>query len=265
MRISHPLLQKTAALATSTAVRAWMSTLDYQVAYYDKRVDQSQPEHDGRQRIYAFFVPLYMRGHCETSMLVSRHRDGEFIVRVGQHMGFEFVRGSTTRGGVSALLEMRDRSRHRHLAITPDGPKGPRRVMAPGAVFLASRLAMPLVMIALGYDRPWRARSWDRFALPRPFSRARAIVSPQMDIPPDVDRAGLEHYRQEAEKMLNGLTIEAESWAESGGRKTAGEPLKPQGTRRKLLRRDESHGCRTVRSTSKQPEGCAPTSSARVS
>src|SRR5262245_28907039 len=120
MRISHPLLQKTAALATSTAVRAWMSTLDCQVAYYDKRVDQSQREHDGRQRIYAFWheymlFPLYMRGHCEISMLVSRHRDGEFIVRVGQHMGFEFVRGSTTRGGVSALLEMRDRGRHRHL------------------------------------------------------------------------------------------------------------------------------------------------------
>ena len=116
MRINHPLINKLGALATSTAVRAWMSTLDCQIAYYDRRVDQSQPEHDGRQRIYVFWheymlFPLYMRGHCDISMLVSRHRDGEFIVRVGQHMGFEFVRGSTTRGSVSALLEMRDRSR----------------------------------------------------------------------------------------------------------------------------------------------------------
>ena len=56
--------------------------------------------------------------------------------------------------------------------------------MAPGAVFLASKLEMPLVTIAMGYDRPWRAGSWDRFAVPRPFSRARAIISPQMHIPP---------------------------------------------------------------------------------
>src|SRR5688500_9202849 len=170
-----------------------MATLECQVAYYDPVVDPTREEYDGRQRIYVFWheyllLPLYMRGHCNLSMLVSRHRDGEFIARVGQHMGFEFVRGSTTRGGVSALLEMRDRSRKMNLAVTPDGPKGPRRVMAPGAVFLASRLNMPLVIIAIGYDRPWRAGSWDRFALPRPFSRARAIVGPQIEIPSDVDR-----------------------------------------------------------------------------
>jgi lysophospholipid acyltransferase (LPLAT)-like uncharacterized protein len=237
MRITHPLIHKVAGLATSMAVRAWMSTLDCQVAYYDKSVDQTQREHDGRQRIYVFWheymlFPLYMRGHCDTSMLVSRHRDGEFIVRVGQHMGFDFVRGSTTRGSVAALLEMRSRSRHLNLAITPDGPKGPRRVMAPGGVFLASRLELPLVAIAMGFDRPWRAKSWDRFAVPRPFSRARAIVSPQILIPRDVDREGLEHYRVEVEKLLNRLTLEAEAWAESGLRKSAGEPLRPQHARK---------------------------------
>jgi lysophospholipid acyltransferase (LPLAT)-like uncharacterized protein len=251
MRIHHPLIPKLGALATSAVVRAWMSTLDCQAAYYDPCVDPTQPEHDGRQRIYVFWheyllFPLYMRGHCNLSMLVSRHRDGEFIVRVGQHMGFQFVRGSTTRGGAAALLEMRERSRSMNLAVTPDGPKGPRRVLAPGAVFLASKLQMPLVAIAMGYDRPWRARSWDRFAVPRPFSRGRAIIGPQMHIPADLDRDALEHYRLEAESMLNRLTLEAEAWAENGTRRRECRPLKRQQARGHL-RRDAAHSASSTR------------------
>ncbi len=70
-----------------------------------------------------------------------------------------------------------------------------------------------------GYDRPWRFKSWDRFAVPRPFSRARAVVSPMLHIPPNLDRDGIEHYRRETERMLNRLTLEAEAWAEAGTRK----------------------------------------------
>ena len=255
MRITNPLIHRLAALGTSTLVRAWIGSLDAQVAYYDPVVDQARREHDGRQRIYVFWheymlFPLYMRGHCNISMLVSRHRDGEFIVQVGNMMGFEFVRGSTTRGSVSALLEMRDRSREMNLAITPDGPKGPRRVMAPGAVFLASKLQMPLVAIAMGFDRPWRAGSWDRFALPRPFSRGRAILGPEMHIPADLDRDGLEHYRCEAEKMLNRLTLEAETWAETGNRLIEGRPLKREQVRSHLIRPDRPHGVRRGRPSS---------------
>lgn len=252
MRINHPLFHRFGALGASTLVRAWIGTLDAQVAYYDPVVDQAHAKYDGRPRIYVFWheymlFPLYMRGHCNTAMLVSRHRDGEFIAQVGKLMGIDFVRGSTTRGGASALLEMRERGSSMNLAITPDGPKGPRRVLAPGAVFLASKLQMPLVTIAVGYHRPWRARSWDRFALPRPFSRGRAVLSPEMHIPADLDREGLEHYRQEVERMLHRLTLEAETWAETGRQQAASQPLKPQASRLHLWRRHAPHPFRARR------------------
>ena len=102
---------------------------------------------------------------------LSRHRDAEILSHAAHHLGFEFVRGSTNRGGVAALRELLAKSRTMHLTITPDGPRGPRRQLAPGCVYLASKLGLPLVVMGYGYDRPWRVRSaWDQFAIPRPYS-----------------------------------------------------------------------------------------------
>jgi len=75
---------------------------------------------------------------------------------------------------------------------------------------------MPIVAMGFGYSNPWRLGSWDRFAIPKPYSHARAVVSPAMVIPPNLDRDGVEHYRLKVESMLNRLTLEAEAWAEAG-------------------------------------------------
>jgi len=79
---------------------------------------------------------------------------------------------------------------------------------------------MPLVVCGFAYDRPWRLGSWDRFAIPRPFSRARTVLSPEIHVPPKLSRVGREHYRQRVERLMNRLTADAEAWAESGTRKT---------------------------------------------
>lgn len=223
MKIDAPWIQRVGGLLSSAAVRAWMGTLDYKVAYYDPAVDPIFPECRG-QKIYIFWheyilFPLFLRGHCNFAMLLSRHRDAEILSHAAHHLGFEFVRGSTNRGGVAAIRELLRRSKQMHLTITPDGPRGPRRRLAPGAVFLASKLGLPLVVMGYGYDRPWRARSWDRFAVPRPFSRARAVPSGEIFIPPNLDRDGLEHFRVKIETLLNALTLEAEAWAASGAAK----------------------------------------------
>jgi hypothetical protein len=89
-------------------------------------------------------------------------------------------------------------------------------VLAQGPIYLSSKLRMPLVAMGFGYNAPWRLPTWDRFALPKPYSRARAVVSPAMVIPADLDRAGVEHYRLRVEHLLNRLTCEAEAWAEAG-------------------------------------------------
>jgi lysophospholipid acyltransferase (LPLAT)-like uncharacterized protein len=232
VRLESPWLNKVAALLGTAAVRHWMATLDYKVAYYDRSVDPVFPECRG-QKIYIFWheyilFPFYLRGHCNLAMLLSRHRDAEILSHAARMMGFDFVRGSTNRGGVAALRQLLWKSRRMSLAITPDGPRGPRRRLAPGAVYLASRLQLPLVAMGFGYDRPWRANSWDRFAIPRPCSRARAIPSPALHVPPDLDRDGLEHYRRKIEALLSRLTEEAEGWAASGALSLRQSPLRRQ-------------------------------------
>lgn len=222
MKDQTPLWMRTAGLAAAAGIRAWMNTLEYQALFYDRGVDGIYAA--ARPRIYVFwheyiFLPLALRGHCNITMLLSKHGDADILFRLAHHMGFECVRGSTYRGGASALLELSRMGKQTHLAITPDGPRGPRRELAPGAVYLASRLGLPIVPMGLGYDRPWRAKSWDRFAVPRPGSRARGIVGPEIEIPPHLDREALEQRRLAVERLLNDLTAEAEAWAETGQRR----------------------------------------------
>ncbi|MBI1900108.1 MAG: lysophospholipid acyltransferase family protein [Planctomycetia bacterium] len=242
MRINSPLLQKTIGLLGAMAVARWMRTLDYRAAYYDPTVDPVNPD-CGRQMIYVFWheymlLPVHMRGHCNLAMLLSRHRDAELLARVARHLGFDFIRGSTNRGSISALREMVRRSGKMNLAITPDGPRGPRRVMAAGAIYVASRLQMPIVTMGMGVDRPWRLRSWDRFAIPRPFSRARGVIGPPIVLPPDLDRDGVEHYRAKVDEMLNRLTREAEVWAASGSRKAEEQIVRREPARHLHLKAD---------------------------
>ncbi len=231
-------LNRLCGFLAATAVRSWMSTLDYKVAYYDRSVDPVDPQYDG-QKIYIFWhenilMPLYMRGNCNLAMLLSRHRDADILSETAYRMGFEFVRGSTFGGGSSAIRELLRRSRSMNLTITPDGPRGPRRRLAQGPVYLASKLGLPLVLLGMGYDRPWRLGSWDRFAIPRPFSRGRAVISPAITIPPDLDRDGLEHYRLRIETLLTRLTDEAEAWAVAGTPKIGQVTVSPQPSGRRL-------------------------------
>jgi lysophospholipid acyltransferase (LPLAT)-like uncharacterized protein len=202
-----------------------MSTLDYRAVFYDRSVD---PALDiGPPRIYIFWhenilAPLYQRGHCNLVMLLSQHPDADILERVAFYFGFECVRGSTQRGGTRAIWEMAHRGRYQHLTMTPDGPRGPRRRLAPGPIYLASRMQLPLVVMGFGYDRPWRMKSWDRFAVPRPFSRARAVIGPPLMLPRDLSRDAIERCGQHVEQLLNDFTTEAEAWAAAGSRK-AGE------------------------------------------
>jgi lysophospholipid acyltransferase (LPLAT)-like uncharacterized protein len=226
-------VMKLGGLITAEATRAWMSTLDYRAAFYDHSVDPALGI--GGPRIYIFWhenilAPLYLRGHCRLTMLLSQHSDADILARIAYHFGFDCVRGSTYRGGARAIWELFERSRRQHLTMTPDGPRGPRRKLAQGPIYLASRLQLPLVVMGFGYDRPWRVRSWDRFAVPRPFSRARAIIGAPLMLPRDLKRADMERCRQRVENLLNSFTWEAEAWAAAGTRKAGEVVMVPQST-----------------------------------
>ncbi len=224
------LVNKIGGLAASIFVRTWMNTLDMQGALYDASVDPVQASHEGPV-ILVFWheyllAPFFLRGRSSTAILTSRHRDAEWLSEAARHMGFVTVRGSTNKGGGRALLELMRSEGTCNVGIACDGPQGPRRRMAQGPIYLSSRLQLPLIAFGVGYDRPWRMPTWDRFAIPRAYSRARVLWSPRLQIPRRVRRDSLEHYRRRVERLLLRLTWEAEAWAESGTRKRSQIPMR---------------------------------------
>jgi len=235
VKLQSPLAIGASSLAATAAVRQWMGTLDYRADFGDPTVDPVHAACRGT-KIYIFWhenilMPLYLRGHSNIAMLLSRHSDADILARVARMMGFGVVRGSTFKGGSVALRELADRAVSENLTITPDGPRGPRRRLAPGCVFLASMMGMPIVAMGLGYDRPWRLGTWDRFAIPRPWSRARAVVTRAIRVPANLDRDGIERYRSGIERLLVHLSDDAEQWATAGGRRVGEEIVRKEPSR----------------------------------
>lgn len=106
------------------------------------------------------------------AVLVSEHKDGEVIARILEWMGYGLIRGSTSRGAGRALLGLvRTLKDGNDVAITPDGPRGPRHRFAPGAVIAAYRAEAPILPAVAHVDRYWQLRSWDGFMIPKPFAR----------------------------------------------------------------------------------------------
>jgi lysophospholipid acyltransferase (LPLAT)-like uncharacterized protein len=117
-------------------------------------------------------------------VMISASRDGERIAQVTQRLGYEPVRGSTSKGSLGATRRLVAALRGgERTAITPDGPRGPRRHAQPGLVAAARLSGRPVVAIGIGVARCWRMRSWDRFAIPKPFSRVCYAYSDPIWVP----------------------------------------------------------------------------------
>lgn len=207
-----------AGRVAAKGIRSWMSTIRFESLHRQPSADPAHP--DCQPSIFVHWheymlTPLYLRGNCHVAILVSQHRDADILESFAKHSGFDCVRGSSYRGGVSALRDLMERGKHQHMVITPDGPRGPRRTMSPGAIYIASKLGRPITPLGLSYDNAWRANSWDKFALPMPFSTSRNIMGDPIFIPPNLSRAGIEEHRLTVEAKINELTDEAEAWAKS--------------------------------------------------
>lgn len=129
-------------------------------------------------------LPLIWHHRDErVAILVSEHRDGELIARIAQSIGYQLIRGSTTRGGGRALLALvRALETGTEVAVTPDGPRGPAFKFAPGALVAAHRTGAPLLPIAAHADRAWRLGSWDGFVIPKPFARVTVAYGPPAQV-----------------------------------------------------------------------------------
>ncbi len=152
--------------------------------------------------IYLFY---HVRKH-QATVMVSASRDGEYIARLARQFGFETARGSRNNKGVGALKGLlRAVKRGNNAAIVADGSQGPARQAQPGAVLVASRTGteiMPMVWSASSY---FTIHSWDKTAIPYPFSRIDLFYGDRISVPRDLDGEGLEMYRIILEEKLNEL------------------------------------------------------------
>jgi len=139
--------------------------------------------------------------------LVSASRDGAFMAAIVERFGVQPVRGSSSRRGPQALLELTTwAERGYDLAITPDGPRGPRYVAQEGIIYLAQITGLPI--IPFSYHLPWKlqVKSWDRFQIPLPFSRCEMNVEKPIRVPREAGDAEREALRQQLENTLRALS-----------------------------------------------------------
>ncbi len=143
------------------------------------------------------------RSH-NAAALVSHSKDGQILANLLRSWNYTVLRGSSSRGSKEAMSAMRTAVNSGHiLCVTPDGPRGPYHEMKMGAVRVAQTTGVPLVMVSVGYRRFKRLKSWDRFEIPMPFTRARVVYSDPMTIDPGLTGDTLDEHRLAVEKAMH--------------------------------------------------------------
>jgi len=169
----------------------------------------------GRQPVMAFWhgrilpATYYFRRRGIV-VITSENFDGEWIAGIIERFGYGTARGSTSRGGRKAILQLvRDLAAGKPAGFTLDGPRGPARVAQPGAVWLSKATGNPVLPFHLEASRAWTLNSWDRTQIPRPFSTVAIAMGEPFDVPPDADDAALEGARAMLEERLRVLESRA--------------------------------------------------------
>ncbi|MFH1276985.1 MAG: lysophospholipid acyltransferase family protein [Candidatus Eisenbacteria bacterium] len=170
----------------------------------------------GTPVLYAFWhgrlLPLtYTHRNRMIRILISRSRDGEIIRRITESLGHAHVGGSTGKGGARAILRMvRLAGKGHDLAITPDGPRGPRERVQAGTILIAQRAGIPIVPLTAAASRGKTLRSWDRFRIPGLFARVVVITGAPFDVPADLSPEEMEVTRLRLERTLLEMGAEAD-------------------------------------------------------
>jgi lysophospholipid acyltransferase (LPLAT)-like uncharacterized protein len=165
----------------------------------------------GRQPIMAFWhgrilpATYYFRRRGIV-VITSENFDGEWIAGIIERFGYGTARGSTSRGGSKALLQLkRDMATGRAAGFTMDGPRGPAQVAQPGAIWLAKITGNPILPFHLEASRHWTLKSWDRTQIPKPYSTVSIAMGEPFHVDSDADAAGIEAARQRLEEQLRRL------------------------------------------------------------
>lgn len=189
-------------------MRVWFLTCRVRVHGPEHFLD---PKKTGRPIIASFwhyslvYIFYFLRKQSATVM-VSASRDGEYVARLAHEFNFATARGSRNNKGVEALKGLlRVLKAQDSVALVADGSQGPPRIAQSGAILLASRTGTPIQPMAWSASRYFTIRSWDRTAVPKPFSRIDYFFGEPMIVPPELKAEGIEEYRLLLEERLNAL------------------------------------------------------------
>ncbi len=197
------------------ALRAWtrwsVVGADYPLSLRDK----------GQTYLYTFWhchllTMLFGYPGVDLTFLVSHHPDGEVITRVMSRFGIEAIRGSRTRGGAMALRQMiRALRTGKDVAFTPDGPKGPARKIGPGLIQTARLSGSPILPVAVGFSRSWKAPTWDRLVIPEPFTTGVFVFGEPVWVPKSISEEEENQFKHVIQNRLE--TLERTGVARASG------------------------------------------------
>jgi len=169
----------------------------------------------GRQPIYALWHGRIMPGTIYLRdrgivVITSENFDGEWVARIIHRFGYDTARGSTSRNGAKALVQLRrDMRQGRPVAFTVDGPRGPVEVAQPGAVWLASVTGNPMLPLHVEARAAWTVKSWDRHQVPKPGTEIVVTMGPPIEVPPHAEAEVIERGRLELQRALGRLRAQA--------------------------------------------------------
>ncbi|MBU3664952.1 MAG: DUF374 domain-containing protein [Chthoniobacterales bacterium] len=203
-------VQRFGARAGSLALRALFATL--RVRLHDQAGFLSSPPphpviyafwHNRILAVTAAFLRVYPPGRRGVLVLTSASKDGMWLGEVASRLGMGSVRGSSSRRGAGAMRELLDKVAQGHdIAITPDGPRGPKYELGPGPIYLAQRTGITIIPIHARFSRCWTMKTWDGFRIPRPFSSLDVTLAPPVSIPGQTDENFFEAERAKIESVL---------------------------------------------------------------
>lgn len=220
MKIRSPLLVRLTGFLFANTMRGlfWTLQLDIRTA---RNANPYAASGDARHLFVVWHDSIIMAAfggrHLRTVALTSHHRDGSFVASVLRAIGVPTVRGSTGNGGDRAARAIITAAADRDVVITPDGPRGPRRQMSRGTVFLASRSGRAIIPTAFSCQKSWTIRgSWTDLVIPMPFSKVFLLAGDPIDVPADLSRDELTHYSAQMQVHMDRLDACAHRLASGG-------------------------------------------------
>lgn len=210
MKIRSPFLIRSAAILLAFAMRRVFGTLKIERYWEEPGLFPYDPTGDDRY-LYciwhdAILGVLFCGKTIKLAGLASLHADGDYVAHAMEALNIPAIRGSSGRGGVAAIREIQNSAKDMHVAITTDGPRGPRREVKDGMIFLASKTGRPIVPVAFDGTSAWRPHGkWTDLLVPKPFSKVIIATGTPIHVPKKVSREEFAAWRETVQSAMDRL------------------------------------------------------------